>query len=216
MKFNLKVFKKGKPIYWVLGGLAIFFIFYMLFSRGGGGGGSATVVGSGPSEAMQIASMNAAAQTQALQAQVNMAANESAAGIAIANLQANVALAELQAGREVSMANINQNAVLTMAGYDYQKQIAGWNFEYSLESARVAADTSLKAKGMDTALLMHQMNVNQEMFETQSNNLITQSVIGQIGNLKKKDRDEAFSAVLKTTMVDSGTYTDRFGSISYQ
>lgn len=189
-KFNLKVFKKGKPIYWVAGAVILFAVFYFFFNRGTGSSGGVQYVQSGPSEALQAAQLEAATQQNIVQAQVNLRAQEIGAELEAAGLMANIQLAGLMSNENIAMAGFANDAALGMASLDVQRQIAALNSMTSLELAQISSDAAITAKEIDTGLLIHQLNVNQQMFETQSQNLLTQSIISQVPSLKKKDRDE--------------------------
>lgn len=189
MKLNFKVFKKGKPIYWVLGGIVLFVVFYLYFNRGGGG--STQYVQGGESEAVTIAKLNAGIAQSQFQAQIGLQAAGIAAQDRASQLAANVELAKIAAGESVAGKQLTAEQAMTFASLDTTKAIAALNASYNLESARVASEAALAAKTMDNNLLIHQMDTNKEMFAIQSDNLIKQTVISQIPSLKSKDRDKA-------------------------
>lgn len=193
-KFNLKVFKKGKPIYWVIGGLVVFFVFFFII-RSGGSTSSTRVVSSGPSEAMQIANLQASTQLQA----ANISAGIEMARIAgehdTNEFSANVALAQIMAGENVALQQMVEEVKLAKYNIDANMIINEQNLSYGMETARVASETALKSKALDIGLLTHQLDTQAAMFVEQSKNLTTQSLISQIGNLKKKNRDEALIAI---------------------
>lgn len=158
MKLNLKVFKKGKPIYWIGGAVILFVLFYFLFNRGASG--STTVVSSGPSEALQAAQLSAGVQTAQIQAQANSAAQQTAGAITIAGIQAQLALAQTDAQAHSTDLQTNQSAAVAFAQIDANKAEQLANMSYSFESAKLASETALQTKASDNALLAHQLDTN--------------------------------------------------------
>lgn len=176
MKLNFKFLNKG-TIWWVVGAIVLFVIFYMVASGGNSAGasdGTTAVVGSTPSDAQIAAQL----QGQSIQAQLAAATIQAQSEVTVAAMQRDVALANVQAGADITKYQVATDL-----------QAAREAAEYGVETANIAANTQLKLKETDAALLIHQMNVNAEMFNTQSQNLIAQSLIGASASLKKKDRD---------------------------
>jgi hypothetical protein len=200
MKMNFKIFKKGKPIYWILGAIAVFIVFYMIASRGSSSGGSVAVVGGTAQADNTIALANAEA---------SMRAGDNAAAVAIATLQAQGQIAETQAGADVAKYIANLEATTSMAGFTAQMEAIKLQSEYGLESSRVAAETQLGIRALDAAVLSKQLDTNASMFNNslaanvemsriQSDAFIKQSALSVIPTLKKKDRDETLQ-ILGTT-----------------
>lgn len=248
MKFNLKVFKKGKPIYWIIGAVVLFVIFYMMANKGAGssgsgGSGGQVVMQSGPSEAMQMAGLQASTALQvsaqeanaAIQA-ANIAAALEAARIEreydTAGLGAQVALAQLTSGETVALAQLDTEKQLAALNVNANLLINEQNLAYSTESARVAAETNLAMREMEVGfmnrtldaqvrsqeinagLVAHQLETQAQMFETQSQNLIMQSLIGQTGSLKKKNRDEYAAHIANLALGHDSTYTPQRGGFN--
>lgn len=193
MKLNFKVFKKGSPLLWIGGAVVLFVVFYMLSSKGSNSsnGGNVYTTASGPSDA----SVAAATQLSMAQLQANVSANQmatelaavkeqTAGEIALANIGANVAFAGLAADQNVQLAALNT-----------QKSIAEMNTEYAIESAEIAAEVNLATVGIQRDMFAKQLDTNVTMLDIQSRNLISQSLISQVGSLKKKDRDQALTAL---------------------
>ncbi len=207
-KFNLKVFKQGKTLYWVIGAVVLFVIFYLMLNRGGSSAtGGTTVVQSGPSEAMQIAGMQQAAAIQTAQMQYNLGAAQIAADREAANLAGQIALAQLTSGENVALQQLEFEKALGEANIAANLQLSEMTQAYSLESARVAAETQLDLRALDVGLLEKQMETQAWMFAKQSDNLIAQSIIAQIGNLKKGDRDNALISLALGAPSSHGSVT---------
>lgn len=153
MKMNFAVFKKGKPIYWVIGGIVVFALFYLMFNKGAGSSSGITTVNAGPSDAA------VAASTQLALAQTN--AN---AGVAVATLQYNGQLAQTQAAADVAKYTANLDAATSAATLDTQKAIAAINAEYSLDTAKVAAETNIAQWTLNANVLTTQLQTNAQMF----------------------------------------------------
>jgi len=195
---SLKVFKKGKPIYWIIGAVVLFVLFYFMFNRGGGAAtasGSTNYVTTGPSEAVQIASMQAGAAAQAgnLAASVEMARINSET--VAAGLGAQIAMAQLASGENVALRQLIAQERLGEINAETNLLINEQNLSYSTETARIAADTNIALKNIDAGILTSQLTANRDMFAIQSSNMITQTLISQVGNLKKRDRDDALAGI---------------------
>lgn len=206
-KLNLTVFKRGKPIYWVIGGIVVFVVFYMLFTKSApSSGGAATAYSTGPSEAFQAAQMQYASQIQ----MAGIAAQSKAAEIQAANnaavLSANVAMANLAMQEKVGLFQLARESDLATLQLENNRLINQDNITYGLESARIAGETQLGLRALDIGLLTRQMETQAEMFATQSQNLVTQTLISATSNLKKKDRDDALAGI--------GGYTPVYGGSS--
>lgn len=199
-KLSLRVFKKGKPIYWIIGGVVLFVLFYMLFNKGGAasGGGGVNVVSSGPSEAMQAASLQAS--TAIATAQIGAGIEAARIGVQrdMGALQAQIALAQLGSGERVALETLEFERAMGLADNQANLLINEQNINYALESARVASETSLGLRKLETDMFSEQLAANRDMFAIQSQNLITQSMIAQVSSLKAKDRDTALAAILAT------------------
>lgn len=193
-KFSFRVFKKGKPIYWVIGAVVIFVLFYLMFNKGGSSSttsGGVVVQSTGPSEAMQAAALQASTVMQSAQLSANVEAARIAAERDASGLGAQVALAQLLSGEKVALANLSTGRDIAELNAQTNLLINDQNLSYNLESARVASETQIGLRGIDVALLNKQMDTQFAMFQEQSKNLIAQSLIAQIPSLKKGDRDSA-------------------------
>lgn len=192
MKLNFKIFKKGKPVYWIVGGIVLFVIFYMITSKGASSSsGGITTINSGPSDTAIAANAQMAMAQLQYGSAVTAQANQANADVAIATLAANTQMAQIAASADAAkyVANLDAN---TQAQYlTTQRDIASTNAEYSLETARIAADTTLGTYQIQADMFGHQLDTNTEMLQIQSQNLIAQSLIAQIPSLKKGDRDAA-------------------------
>lgn len=204
-KLNLQVFKRGKPIYWVIGGVALFVIFYLAFSKpASAGGSSGGAIVTGPSEALQAAQMQYGAQIQGAQIAAGVEAARIQAENNAASLGASVALANLATQEKVALFQLAREADLAAINAQTNLLINEQNISYGVETARLAAETQIGLRALDVSLLNKQMETNAAMFETQSKNLITQSVIAQVPSLKKRDRDDALAGIGGYTPVPGG------------
>lgn len=197
-KLNLAVFKKGKPIVWIIGAVVVFVLFYMLFNRGGASasaGGGTTVVQSGPSEAMQIAGMQTAAAIQSAQIGAGIEAARIQGQNTQAAMAAQIAAAQLASGERVALATLDADREAAAMNVAANIRISENTMNYNLESAKLASETAIGLKEVDAGILRYQLATNAAMFSEQSRNLIATSAIAQIGSLKKKNRDEALTAI---------------------
>jgi hypothetical protein len=160
---------------------------------------------------MQAASLQAQTQMQTAQlaAQVEMARVQGE--LASGQLGAQVALAQLGSAESIALAQLSQENAIANLAAQTQIIINDQNTDYSLESSRLAAETQIASQQMSAAILVHQLNVNQNMLEIQSSNLIAQAAIGQIGNLKKKDRDNALIALTSSLTGNPVNYVEQSG-----
>jgi len=180
MAINFDTFKK-KPLLW--GGIAIviFVIFYLIFSRGSGGGETSTqVVTTGPSEAQL------AAQTQIAMAQIQ-------AGAINAQTSAEVAMKNADIEGQVRLGQLAYQAGL--AEIQASKEALEINSEYSLQTARVAAETNLAMARLDKEVLTTQLAQQTQMFGMQLQSLNNQAILAQVSSLKKKDRDNVLAGL---------------------
>lgn len=208
MKLNFSFLKKAKPIYWVLGAVAIFVLFYVLMNKGGssnGSSGGVTTIVSGPSEAETIASANIAmaqieanAASQNMQLQLAAIKEQGAVDVAIANLGAQYSMAETQASADVAKYLAQTEGTIQLAGLDAQKEIAQLNAQYSYDTARVASETAIASRQIDAAILNSQLSANVQMFSEQAQALRTNAILSTIPTLKKKNRDDVLVELTRT------------------
>lgn len=186
-KISLRVFKRGKPIYWIVGGIFVFVAFYLLFNkRSAAATGTTSYVATGPSEALQsqMAQINAGVQGASIAAGVELAKvqeSQNEAGYALSAVlaqnaaQQTVALATLDTQRDIAEQGIAANVSMTAS-----------NNAYGLETARTAAQTQIGLAEISANTLTHQMDTQSAMFAEQSKNLVTQSLIAVAGSAKHK------------------------------
>lgn len=223
-KLNLAVFKRGKPILWVIGAVVVFVVFYMMFNRGGGASasGGTTVVQNGPSEAMQIAGMQTAAALQSAQIGANVETARIQSVNAQAALAGQVALAQLASGERVALETLAADREASRYNADANIAINAQNLAYGIESARLASETAIGLKSIDAdivksqlvtnaAMFSKQLDTNAMMFAEQSRNLVAQTALSQIGTLKKKNRDEALTALTSSLTGTPNTYVPQGG-----
>jgi hypothetical protein len=178
VKLSLRVFKQGKPIYWVIGGVVIFVLFYLMFrGKSAPATGTTTYATTGPSEALQAQQLAAGIATQ----QASLAAGVQVQGL---QEQQNVAAMALTA----SLANIDAGRVVSLAGIDAQKaadaenasaniQINRDNLSYTLDTAQVAANTQIGIATINANEVNHQLDTNAAMFADQLKQLTAGQLI---------------------------------------
>lgn len=198
-KMSLRIFKKGKPIYWVIGAVVVFVAFYMLFSGGSksssGGGGNIVVQQSGPSEAAQLQAAQISAQLQSAQISGNIEAMRVQSEAALGQRSVELALAELSANQAFATQRLIADSEIANLNAETNLAINRDNLAYGADTAQLAAQTQVALRSMDIGLLNNQMATNARLFERQSAALVQQSLIQQVGSLKKKDRDTALAAI---------------------
>lgn len=223
-KLSLRVFQKGKPIFWIIGAVGIFVLFYLMFNRGAGAssGGGTTVVQSGPSEAMQIAGMQMAGAIQAAQIGANVEALRIQGQRDQGVLAGQVAMAQLASGERVALETLATDRDAARFNAETNLLIHERTLSYNTESARIAADTAIDLKQIDANVVMYQLGTNAAMFdrqlqtnaamfETQSRNLIATTALAQVGSLKKKNRDEALTALTASLTGTPNSYVAQGG-----
>jgi len=219
-KFNLKVFKKGKPIYWVAGAVILFVIFYLFLNRGGGQSAPAQSGGvvsynSGPSDAQ----ISAASQISGAQIQANAAINQqqlqlagiredNSARVAIAGLENQLGVIAINAETGLQRFNIDAGREVDLATINATKEYQYLQAEYSLETARIASDATIRSREIDRSILGDQLRSNILSLNIQSDNLIAQTALSQISSLKKKDRDNTLQFL--TQQFTSGNATPNY------
>ena len=216
MKLNFAVFKKGKTLYWVLGAVVLFVVFYFLFNKGGSSGGSVNVSSSGPSDA-SVASSTALAMAQ-LQygAQSAISQSNNNAAVAVATLQANNSLAQTQAQADVGKYVAGLDATTQASYINAQQNIANINATANTSQASIAAATVIHQSDTQAAMFTAQLTTNAEMFKEQVRGVILQSVAAQIPAVGKNDRDNIAALVAAQASGGSISYSDRTsGSFSY-
>lgn len=181
MALNFSAFKK-RPFLWGGIAIAIFVLFYLLFSRGGGNAssGSTQYVETGPSEAEIAAQSNIAMA----QIQANIASQQFASEAAIKNAEFAASVKNSEFAYNVALVQI-----------DAEKAILENQSEYSLATARVAAETNLEMAKLDRDVLTTQLNTQSQMFSKQIDSLTNQALIAQVSTLKKKNRDDVLLAL---------------------
>lgn len=184
MKLNFKVFK-SKPVWYILGGLVAFYVFYRIAS---GGSSGITTVNSGPSDAavqastaLQMANLQYGAQTTQMQTQAN-------AAVAIEQLHANSANYQTQASVDLGKYTAALDAQTQAAYMTVQQNIAALNAQYSLDTAKVAAETNIAQWGI-MANVMNTQTVANAAVQSQFIQASTfQALAATIPSLKERDR----------------------------
>lgn len=208
-KLNLSMFKKG-TIWWVVGAIVLFVIFYMVASKGSGssassGGGGVTTVNSGPSDsqlaasvALQSATIQANAATTAanLEAQTRMA--EYDANYRIAQIAGAGQVAEIQAAADVAKYTALKDSEVQAQYLTAQQNIVDLQGEYSLETARTAAQVEIHGIDAQTKMFADQMAANRAMYETQAKTLVQSALIQEAGGTDYRTRSHLLAQINAT------------------
>lgn len=196
MKLNFKIFKKGKPIYWVIGAVVLFVIFYFVASRGSSNStGGVTTIQTGPSEAMQAAQLQYNAQIASANVAAQMQANQNLTDFRIAELAASNEASNIQASADVAKYVASLDAASTAKALETQQNIYDLQGQYSLETARTAAQAQLGLAELQASMFNKQLETNAQMFGDQLRAATAQTALSVIPTLKKGDRDAALISI---------------------
>jgi hypothetical protein len=206
----MKIFdklKKIKPLYVLIGVFAIIIIYFLLSRQSSGGDTTYTVGSSGPSDAAIQANAGITAAQINASGQVALQQQQSAEDIAIATLQAQVANNQTAAGADTTNKATDAALAGLLAQLTAQTTQTQIQAEYSFDTAQAANEAALTSKAIDAGMFAKQLDTNVAMYSIQSNNLVAQSLIGQISNLKKGDRDAALISLASGTPSSHGSIT---------
>lgn len=209
MKLNFAIFKKGKPLYWIIGGIVVFVFFYLIFNKGSSsagssGGGGITTINSGPSDA-QIA---AATQIGVAQIAANTQNAQIAGAVAIATLQQQGQLQQTYAAADLAKFTAGLDAATASKTLDTQLEIAGLNAEYNFSTAKLAADVTRDQFLSNERIVKGQLETNAAMFKDQVDALKFQSMVGAIQFAPEVDRDNMLALLAATSSGTSLSYYD--------
>jgi len=233
MHLNMQVFKHGKPIYWIIGAVIIFVIFWKVASGSSksSGTGTITTVSSGPTDAQvnaaagvsaaqlqanaEIASQQIAANAQIAGGELALAAQRdvTAGGVATATLEQQAHIYDTSAAADVAHYTAGLDANVALAGINAQQAIAFNQNEYSFATARVAAETSLASQEIQAGVirssfdLQSHLSDNQALvFNTASNNQRIAYVAGEaFGNLDKVKANDRDNIAALALAASTGT-----------
>ncbi len=168
MKFNFEMLKK-RPL--LIGGIIVVggVILYMLMSRGGGSGGGGQVVAQGvdpnavqAQTAVALAQLQAGAQVQGYQAQMQIAAAQTAGAIAIRQLDDAVSsqgvAAQLQLGLAqlgVQQAGIDANTAVQLSGIAATLQGQRDQLQTTFQLAQLSSQTTLGLGNIQAGIAMN-------------------------------------------------------------
>ena len=212
MKLNFAIFKK-KALWWVLGALVIFYIFYRLIS---GGSSTQVVAGSsGPSDAaiqaqsaQAIAALQYGAQGQAIQTQSN-------AQVAMAELSANSTNIQTQAAVDLGKYTAGLDAQTQAMAFTTQRDIAAINAEYSFDTAKITADTTNHQWDTMASIINNQTIAQRDTALAYIRGTTIQAELSAIPSLKANDRDNALALIAATSSGQGLTYLDPGHSNAY-
>ena len=229
MHLNMHVFKHGKPIYWVIGGLVIFYLFYRIASghkSTSSSTGTVTTVSSGPSDA-SVAASSAITQAQiaansndnAATLAYQTAHDANAAGVAVATLDAQAHMYDTSAAADVGKYTAGLDAQTTLAGITAQMNENQVNAEYSFATAKVAAETNLAGQAIQASVINNSFATQLEMAKGQnettialSNNetkaFVYASTLANLGQVPSGDRDNLVALANANATGAHVTYVD--------
>ena len=161
-KFNWKVFKKGKTIYWVIGAIVLFVVFYLIASSGSGskssnGPSGVTVLDQGPSDTAIAA--QAAVTQQQIAGHYDLAKlkEEAGAAVAIAQISGNTQDTANSLAAQTAMNLASLEAGIQTAAINADLESIRLQSEYGLESARVAGQFNLAIHALDADVARTQL-----------------------------------------------------------
>lgn len=207
-KFSLSYVKKNPVMFG-----AIFVVFglllWLLMNRGASGGGSTQYVQSGPSEALQAASMqtgaaiqakqiDAAVQTQmgAMQLEALSRQIEGQQGIAL--LEAQYRTAELAASERMSELQTTASLAALQSQLNNQAAMNESNNQFMVDYARQAQEAATTQVAINAALQRDLGAQQLDAYKYGLDTSIKQGILSMIPSLKKKDRDTALGAFMAT------------------
>lgn len=209
MKFNFEMLKK-RPL--LIGGIIVVggVILYMLMSRGGSSGGGGQVVASGGVDpnavqaqtAIALAQLQAGAQVQGYQAQMQIAAAQTAGAIAIRQLDDAVSsqgvAAQLQLGLHqlaVQQAGIDANTAVQLSGIAATLQGQRDQLGTTYQLAQLSSQTTLGLGQIQAGVAMNA----QDNATTQA--AINAQLFGQINNNQTAVQTAQISAAVTQAQI---------------
>lgn len=184
---------KGKNrIYYIIGGIALFGLFYFLLNRQGAAPSnnaqqSGNIVINGPSDAeLALQSQIASASIQA-----GIARNDTNAQVAIATQenQALIALSTIQQSTDLAALDIQNN--LGIASLNLERDIFAQQSQNEIINSQLNADIALAQINTNADIVKTQLQTNADIFNTQVKAAQFGQLVNQVGSLKKSDRDNA-------------------------
>lgn len=164
---------KTHPLYDVLIGGALFVVFYLIFRSGSGsaaassGSGGVTYVQSGPSDAVQTASIAASAQQSQTQAALTANAQNVQAQFQLGTAALDEKAIEAQLGSQVSLAQTAAAASVANYGASVQQNIA---------ESQAAAQVQMNADAINGQVAVAGYSAATTIQTTHDNNLTQQAI----------------------------------------
>lgn len=179
MKLKFGMFKKNW-VYWLVGGIFLFVVFYLLFSSGGSSNssGGTTTFSTGPSDAQIAAQTQLASVQYQTQAALNSQQTQANAQVAVAQLAANTQVNQDTLSAQVASLTANLNAQVATAGLSTQEHLASIQAQYGLDTAVVAGQTQLGLGSIQASMFNNQLTANQAMYHDLVTQTTIQSLIG--------------------------------------
>ena len=187
-KFNLKVFKKGSPWLWAGGAVILFIVFYLIASKRSPeeSQGGYNVYNPGPSDAQvataaQITMAQIAANAQTSQANAELAAlnQQGQVALGIAQLENQLGVYAIEQQAQIDLLRAENDLSAELAYFDFQRDSIESQTQYFIDSAKIASSEAIAMREIDRAMFNDQLEAS-----------LSANLIGQVGTLKKKDRDE--------------------------
>jgi len=219
-KFNLEYVKKNPVMF---GAIFVVFglLFWVLISRGSGSG-STQVIQTGPSENLQAAAMQTGAALQAKQIE---AASAQAMGAyqlealsrqiegqySIAILEAQYRTAELAASERMGELQTTASLAALQSQLNAQTQAIESNNQFMVDYARVAADSATMNSAINAALQRDLSAQQLDAYKYGLDTSIKNTALSLVSSLKKKNRDEALTALGSSFTGTPNTYVAQSG-----
>jgi len=213
MKYFSWGYVKAHPV--MFGMIIIVFglILFMLINRRGGSAGQNTVVTNGKTDAqvaaemqmgmaqlgaqtqLQVASLGANVELARLNAQIAAGQDDNDTALALAGLGAQLSAAQIAA--QERMTNRSTDASLSALNMQLQNAYASQvnNNQFAYDYAKLAYDSSIETVKTNAALTATLSAQQLDAYKYGTDAAIKQNLIGQIGSLKKKDRDESLQII---------------------
>lgn len=203
-KFSLSYVKQNPVMFGAI--FVVFGLGLWLMMNRGAGGGSTQVVQTGPSEGMQMAALQAGAAIQAKQIEAATATAMGAMQLealsrqldqaqAITILEAQYRTVELAANERMSDKALGASLEALQAQLQTSLATTEANNQFMVDYATVAADSATTQLAIGAALQRSLAADQLEAFKYSADTSLKGQALSMISSLKKKNRDEALTAI---------------------
>lgn len=199
MKFSF-AYVKSNPV--LFGGIVLVFglVFWMLLNRGAPAAGNTTMVSAGPSDAqlamgaqVTMAQINAGAAVQAAQIQFAGLAQQGQIALDLAGMETAYRTLELASNERLGTATIDASVAALGMQFKNSVDITNSNNQFMVDYAQVSADSARDQLMIGAALQSSLSRDQLEAYKVGVDASKFSAVLGTIGTLKKKDRDNALA-----------------------